>query len=70
MRSNYGNYVIQKALSLATNSNRTKIIELIQRNIDGIGVQKLIDKWRYIILSYTKGNDIRNLKISTIFSKD
>ena len=56
MKNNYGNYVVQKALKLANESDKTKLVNCIIRNIDKIGDKKLIHKWKSIILNYTDFN--------------
>jgi len=52
MKNNYGNYVVQKALKLASEPNRRRIIDLVLKNIDRIGEKKLILKWKFIVQSY------------------
>lgn len=52
MKNNYGNYVVQKALKLAGEENKRRIIELIIRNLEKLNEKKLILKWRFIIQNY------------------
>ena len=52
MKNNYGNYVIQKALKIASEGNKRRILDLIIKNLDKIGEKKLILKWRFIVTSY------------------
>lgn len=49
MKNNYGNYVVQKALKLATGSHKVILIQSIMKNIDKVGDRKLILKWRTIV---------------------
>jgi len=58
MKNNYGNYVVQKALKLASEANRKRIIDLVMKNIDRIGEKKLILKWKLIVQSYVC-NEVR-----------
>lgn len=52
MKNNYGNYVVQKALKLAGEENKRRIIELIIRNLEKLNEKKLVLKWRFIIQNY------------------
>ena len=63
MKSNYGNFVMQKALKLASNLTRNKLIELMSNEIDKLGDFKLISKWKEIIYSLTDKIDSKNLYI-------
>jgi len=49
MKSNYGNYVIQKALKLSCYTPKLNLINNIIQNLNKIGDNKLIQKWRSII---------------------
>ena len=52
MKNDYGNFVIQKALKLSQNHNRKRLVKLIQKNVDKIGDNKLIFKWKNIVTSF------------------
>ncbi len=56
MKNNYGNYVVQKALKLANQSDKSKLVKCIIKNIEKIGDRKLIMKWKSIILNYMDFN--------------
>lgn len=49
MKNNYGNYVVQSALKLATEDFRDKLTNNMLDNIDRIKDKKLISKWKIII---------------------
>ena len=54
MRSNYGNYVIQKAIKLSTGENRQKLIFSAAKDINKLNLPKLIVKWKSILSPYVK----------------
>jgi len=60
MKNNYGNYVVQKALKLANNVNKNKLVEVILRNLEKIGDKKLIHKWKSIVQPHTNEEYGRN----------
>ena len=57
MKNNYGNFVIQKALKLSSGENKKKLIIEVSKNIYMLNDNKLIMKWKDLIL-----NELRNLK--------
>lgn len=57
MKNNYGNYVVQKALKLANDKFKYKLIDIIMKNLDKIGDKKLISKWKLIVQSRLEEND-------------
>jgi len=62
MKNNYGNYVIQKALKLAMNKHKCKLVESILKNLEKIGDKKLIQKWKSIVQSHAT-DDCKSLLI-------
>jgi len=67
MKNSYGNYVVQKALKLASDLNKKKILDMIIKNIDKIGEKKLIMKWKMIVQSFMndqQGNMYNNQQFS------
>ena len=66
MKSNYGNYVIQKALKLSKNVNKKKLIFASWQQINNLGDIKLIIKWKSILLLHfneLNQEEIEKLKI-------
>ena len=57
MKNNYGNFVIQKALKLSSGENKKKLIIEVSKNIYMLNDNKLIMKWKDLIL-----NELKNLK--------
>lgn len=49
VKNNYGNYVVQKALKLATGKYKMMLINAILKNLDKIGEVKLMLKWQNIV---------------------
>jgi hypothetical protein len=49
IRSNYGNYVIQKALKIANVNNKLTLINNILQNLEKLGDKKLMIKWKHIV---------------------
>ena len=72
MKNNYGNYVVQKALKLAKDVNKNKLINSIVKNIDKIGDRKLILKWQSIINSFIEANcyedNVSNCNYKKVFN--
>lgn len=56
MKSNYGNYVVQKALKVAQGRNREVLLSSVNKNIYKLYDKKLITKWRSIVASYLESN--------------
>lgn len=61
MKNGYGNYVVQKALKLATGKLKIELINLIMKNLDKIGDRKLLLKWRKIVESSVLTNYNSNI---------
>jgi len=53
MKDNFGNFVMQKALKIASNINRNNLLDLMIKDLSKLGEYKLICKWQEIINSYT-----------------
>ena len=51
IQNKYGNYVIQKALKLASGKIQNIIISEINKNINKLEDKKIINKWKAIISS-------------------
>ena len=51
MRSNFGNYVIQKAIKLSKNENKQKLVFNAAKDINKLNDPKLIIKWKSILLN-------------------
>lgn len=49
LKNNYGNYVVQKAMKLASGINRMKLISAVSKGIEKIGDRRLVLKWKSII---------------------
>ena len=54
MKSNYGNYVIQKAIKLAKGEYKQKLIYYASKDINKLNDQKLIKKWKSILKPHIK----------------
>jgi hypothetical protein len=54
MRSNYGNYVIQKAIKLSKGENKKKLIFNSAKDINKLNDPKLIIKWKSILSPHLK----------------
>jgi hypothetical protein len=57
IRSNYGNYVVQKALRISKDSVKKKMIFAILSNLEKIKESRLIVKWRNILLMNLPSSD-------------
>ena len=57
MKNPYGNYVIQKALRLATGYHKGKLTGIIKKHLEKLHDKKLIGKWKKI-LSDLSGNNL------------
>ena len=63
MKSNYGNYVIQKAIKLANGEYKEKIVEDAAKNVNKLNDPKLIIKWKSILMPYIKEIGKDNIKV-------
>ena len=54
MRSNYGNYVIQKALKLSKGENKNKLVYSAAKDVNKLNDNKLIIKWKSILSPHIK----------------
>jgi hypothetical protein len=61
MKSNFGNFVMQKALKIASNNNRNILLDLMIKNLSKLGDNKLICKWQEIINSYSGETKSKNM---------
>ena len=57
MKNNYGNFVIQKALKLSSGEKKKKLVIEVSKNIYMLNDNKLIMKWKDLIL-----NELKNLQ--------
>ena len=57
MKSNFGNYVIQKAIKLAKNEYKEKLVLNASKYINKLNDAKLIIKWKSILMPYIKEID-------------
>ncbi len=64
MKNNFGNYVVQKALKLARNDNKKKLVENVSKNVERLGEKKIIDKWKNILLYNETGQESPTLKLN------
>ena len=70
MKSNYGNYVIQKVIKLAKNENKNKIVFCAAKNINNLMEIKLISKWKSILqyhINELSLEEIMELKMQNYF---
>ena len=70
MKSNYGNYVIQKVIKLAKNENKNKIVFCAAKNINNLMEIKLISKWKFILQCHINElplEEIMELKLQNYF---
>ena len=71
MKSNYGNYVIQKAIKLAKGENKNKFVFTAAKEINKLNDNKLIQKWKSILNPHIKElspENIQELKSQNFFS--
>ena len=71
MKSNYGNYVIQKAIKLAKGENKNKFVFTAAKEINKLNDNKLILKWKSILSPHIKDlnpEQIQELKSQNYFS--
>jgi len=55
MRSNYGNYVIQKAIKLSKGENKNKLVFNAAKDVNKLNDCKLIIKWKSILSTHING---------------
>ena len=70
MKSNYGNYVIQKAIKLAKGENKNKFVFNAASQINKLNDNKLIQKWKSILMQHLKEltpEQIQELKSQNYF---
>ena len=70
MKSNYGNYVIQKSLKLSKNENKKKLVFYAAKDINNLNENKLILKWKSLLLPHIKeltNEQIQELKKQKYF---
>ena len=71
MKSNFGNYVIQKALKLAKGKNKNKLVFSAAKDINKLNDNKLIQKWKSILSPHIKelnANQTQELKSQNYFN--
>ena len=62
MKSNYGNYVIQKAIKLAKGEYKQKLVFNAAKDINKLNDPKLIKKWKSILSPSVKELSNEQLK--------
>jgi len=76
MKSNYGNYVVQKALKLSKGQLKSTLLSMIINNLNKMGERKLAAKWNSIIMcnmehsnnvSFNPGNSFENVNYNDNF---
>jgi hypothetical protein len=70
MKSNYGNYVIQKAIKLSKGEHKNKFVFSAAKEINKLNDNKLIQKWKSILLPHIKEltpEQIQELKSQNYF---
>ena len=70
MKSNYGNYVMQKALKLSSNEYKNKLVYNAAKDINKLIGYKLIIKWKSLLLPHIKdltSEQIQELKKQKYF---
>ena len=71
MKSNYGNYVIQKAIKLVKGEYKNKFVLCAAKDINKLNDNKLIQKWKLILFPHIKeldANQIQELKSQNYFN--
>ena len=63
MKSNYGNYVIQKALKLAKGEKKNDLIFNAAKLINKLNENKLINKWKSILSPYISELPVEMVKL-------
>ena len=54
MKSNYGNYVIQKTIKLAKGEYKNKFVFTAAKEINKLNDNKLIQKWKSLLMPHVK----------------
>ena len=57
MKSNFGNFVIQKAIKLSSGENKRKLVIEVSRNIYKLNDKKLILKWKSIVYPHLENKN-------------
>ena len=68
MKSNYGNYVIQKVLKLAKGENKNKLVFTAATDINKLNDNKLIQKWKSILNGHI--NELNSEQIKELQSQN
>ena len=71
MKSNYGNYVIQKAIKLAKGEHKNKFVFTAAKEVNKLNDNKLIQKWKSILNTHVNELDpeqIQELKSKNYFN--
>ena len=71
MKSNYGNYVIQKAIKLAKGEYKNKFVFTAAKEINKLNDNKLIQKWKSILTTHINDlsyDQIQELKSQNYFN--
>ena len=68
MKSNYGNYVIQKAIKLAKGGYKNKFVFTAAKEINKLNDNKLIQKWKSILTTHI--NDLSPEQIEELKSQN
>ena len=58
MKDNYGNFVVQKTLKLASGYSKNILIMEISNNVYKLNNKKLISKWKSLLIPYLLNSDI------------
>ena len=69
MKSNYGNYVIQKVIKLAKGKCKNKLVYNAAKEINKLNENKIAHKWKSILLPHIKElnpDQIQELKLRNI----
>ena len=73
MKSNYGNYVVQKVIKLASGESKKNFVFNAAKEIEKLNDNKLIQKWKSILSSHISelnGEQISLLKEQNYFGKN
>ena len=52
MKSNFGNYVVQKVIKISEGENKNKFVFNAAKEIDKLNDNKLIQKWKTLLAPY------------------